>query len=118
MRFPVVYALSYPGRLKTKFSRLNLIDVKKLSFEEPDYYKFPCLKLAYTAAKKGGTMTTVLNAANEVAVDLFLNKKINFFKIPEIIKKVMNRHLVVFKPTIDNIIKFDKWAREEAYKLC
>jgi len=74
--------------------------------------------LAYRAGKIGGTMTTVLNASNEVAVEMFLNKKISFTMIPKIIQKIMSKHRVIKDPTYAQIISTDNWAREEALQLC
>ncbi|MBU1862595.1 MAG: 1-deoxy-D-xylulose-5-phosphate reductoisomerase [Candidatus Omnitrophica bacterium] len=118
MCFPIVYALTYPERLQNNFSRLDLAKIKTLSFKKPDYKKFPCIRLAYQAGACGGTMPAVLNAANEVAVEQFLNKKIAFHSIATIIQSVMKKHKIIQTPTIDTIITVDRWAREEAEKLC
>src|SRR3989338_239894 len=117
MRIPISYALNYPDRLENALPSLNLAQVKNLSFEMPDTEKFPCLKLAFEALKKGETMPAVLNAANEVAVNAFLNREISFNKIPEIIKKTMKSHRVSLIREISDVLKADRWAREYAKKL-
>ncbi len=118
MRFPIIYALTYPERIATKFSRPDLVNTGKLSFEAPNFKKFPCLGLAYSAGKTGCTMPIVLNAANEIAVDSFLHKKVSFLKIPSIIKAVMKKHPVKKIYSSEDIYKIDSWARGEALKLC
>jgi len=87
MRIPISYALNYPDRLEIALPSLNLAKIKNLSFEKPDTEKFPCLALAFEALKKGGTMPAVLNAANEIAVNSFLNREISFNEIPLVIEK-------------------------------
>lgn len=114
MRIPIQFALTYPERSCNSFSRLDLIKKSPLTFEEPDWNTFPCLKLAYQALEESGTMPAVMNRANEIAVDLFLNRKIGFNQIPEIIEKVMKNHIVNKNPTINDIIEVDKWTIEEA----
>ncbi|HHV58780.1 MAG TPA: 1-deoxy-D-xylulose-5-phosphate reductoisomerase [Clostridiaceae bacterium] len=113
MRTPIQLALTWPEREKSSFRKLDLIKAGTLTFEEPDYDVFPCLKLAFDAAQRGGTMPVVLNAANEEAVALFLRKKIGFYDIPGIIKKVMEKHDVLDAEVLENIEKSDKWARNE-----
>lgn len=117
MRIPIQFALTYPERSCNNFPRLDLIKNKKLTFEEPDWETFPCLRLAYEALEESGTMPAVMNRANEVAVELFLNRKIGFNQIPEIIEKMMKYHKVNKNPTINDIIEIDIWAREETVKL-
>ncbi|OGW03356.1 MAG: 1-deoxy-D-xylulose-5-phosphate reductoisomerase [Nitrospinae bacterium RIFCSPLOWO2_01_FULL_39_10] len=117
MRIPISYALNYPNRLENTLPSLNLAEVKNLSFEIPDTEKFPCLKLAFDALKKGETMPAVLNASNEVAVNAFLNSEISFNEIPEIIKQTMNAHKVSHAKEISDILKADRWAREYAKKI-
>lgn len=118
MAFPIMYALSYPKRLESTYERLNLAQMGALTFEAPDLSKFPCLGLAYKAGGIGGSMTTVLNAANEVCVEQFLNEKIKFTDISKIISKVMDMHATVQNPNLNAILKINKWAREEAVALC
>lgn len=117
MRIPISYALNYPDRLENTLPSLNLAEIKNLSFEKPDTEKFPCLKLAFEALKKGETMPAVLNAANEVAVNAFLNREISFDKISETINKTMKSHKVSRIREISDVLKADRWAREYAKKL-
>lgn len=112
MRLPIQYALSYPERIDSPFSQLNLAQVNTLSFQKPDWERFPCLGLAYRAAELGGTMPAVLNAANEVAVGFFLRGRIPFNRIPSMIEQVMKEHAPVDRPSLDAILKADQWARQ------
>lgn len=116
MRLPIQYALTHPERLSTPLKRLDITKIKGLTFQKPDTRKFPCLKLAYEAARIGGTAPTVLNATNEIAVSLFLKRKIGFMEIPKMIEKVLNRHKPIKNPTLSEILKADAWAREEALR--
>lgn len=113
MRIPIQFALTYPERFGNSFPRLNLLEIGSLTFERPDFNAFPCLRLAFDALKCAGSMPAVLNAANEMAVSMFLNEKIAFVDIPEIIESVMKRHVVNIRPTLDDIIEVDRWARQE-----
>lgn len=117
MRIPIQFAVTYPKRQYNNFNKLDFRLHKSLTFEEPDYVNFPCLKLAFDALKESGTMPAVMNAANEVAVNLFLDNKIRFTHIPLIISNVMNEHRVNNNPTIDDIIEVDEWARKEAMRI-
>ncbi len=113
MRHPISYAIYYPKRIDTPYiEKLNLSRVKTLSFEEPRVDLFPCLQLAYEALEIGGTMPAVLNAANEVVVESFLNRQVSFMEIPKIIHKVMQKHICIDRPTLNDILECDKWARE------
>lgn len=117
MRIPIQYALSYPKRLKTKLPRLSLTDLSNLSFFKPDLKTFPCLTYAYEAIDKGGTMPTVLNAVDEIAVGLFLNQKIKFLDIPKIIRKTMDVHKIIKSPDFEQILIVDFWARSKAMEI-
>ncbi|MBN1474098.1 MAG: 1-deoxy-D-xylulose-5-phosphate reductoisomerase [Syntrophaceae bacterium] len=117
MRIPIAYALSYPERIKIDLPPLNLIKDGKMEFMKPDTKMFPCLKLAYDAGIAGGTNPAVLNAANEVAVEEFINGKIKFINIPKIIEKVLSLHDAVNDPSLEEIIQADRWAREHAQKI-
>jgi 1-deoxy-D-xylulose-5-phosphate reductoisomerase len=117
MRIPIQYALSYPVRLANPLPGLDFYKLNELQFYAPDFNRFPCLRLAYRAACTLGTMPAVLNAANEVCVDEFLNKRIDFLFIPKIIERVIDRHRNTLKPNLGDILKADCWAREEAYKV-
>jgi len=114
MRIPIQYALSYPERLSTYFPRLDFFKIKEFNFEKPNFKQFPCLALAYEAAYKGGTYPAVLNAANEVSVEAFLKKRLDFISIPKIISKVLISHKNILNPNLEDILRVDSWAREEA----
>lgn len=118
MRLPIQYALSYPARIENSIPRLDLARLGQFHFFQPDMEKFPCLKLGIEAGRIGGTMPAVLNAANEVAVNRFLNHQIPFMSIPKTIEQVMSRHRTSQSPTLDDILDADGWAREEAERLC
>lgn len=117
MRIPISYALSYPERLPVSLPSLNLFETEKLTFLRPDHDRFPCLNLAYQALEAGGTMTAVLNATNEVAVDAFLNGKIGFLDIPRLIEKAVSSHRNGPASHVDDVLKADLWAREKAKEL-
>ena len=117
MRIPIQNVLTYPELEAGPGQRLNLFEIDKLSFQKPDLKKFPLLKLAYEAGQKGGSMPVVLNAANEIAVDLFLNKKISFIQIPQIVEKVLTKHEQVTKLEPDHIFEIDNWARSKAKEV-
>ena len=116
MRLPIQYALTYPERLPAPLKRLDLTKIRRLTFQKPDTRKFPCLKLAYEAARIGGTAPAVLNATNEIAVSLFLKRKIGFMEIPRMIEKVLNKHKPIKNPTLSEILKADARARKEALR--
>ena len=97
---------------------LDLAAVGTLTFEKPDLETFRCLALAYEAAEKGHTMPCVLNGANEAAVALFLQKKIGFLEIAELIERTMQAHSVVQNPALEDILEADRWARETVHRLC
>ncbi len=112
MRVPIQYALTYPERLALPLSkRLNLIEVGMLHFEEANLERFRCLQFAYDAGKVGGTMTTVLNAANEEAVGLFLNRQIAFLDIEALIEKALEQHSPIKNPDLDTITAIDQETR-------
>ena len=114
MRLPIQYALTYPERMECEVERLNITKVSPLEFFPPNFDNFPCLGLAYEAAKAGGTMPAVLNAANEVAVEEFLRRRLRFSDIPVVIENVMNEHALVDEPTLEDALAADEWARESA----
>lgn len=117
MRVPIQLALTYPDRCPNKFPKMDFMKHPQLTFEEPDIETFRCLGLAFEAVRLGGTMPAVMNAANEIAVEAFLNNELTFIAIPEIIEKVMQRHNVNICPCLDDIIEVDGWARESAKKM-
>jgi 1-deoxy-D-xylulose-5-phosphate reductoisomerase len=113
MRVPIQYALTFPNRLPRKHAkRLNLVEIGKLHFEEMNMTRFRALQLAYDAGRAGGTMTTVLNAANEAAVALFLEGKISFLQIEEMIERVMHQHQVISTPDLETILFVDVETRK------
>jgi len=114
MKGAIAYAMSFPERLDLNQLAPDLADIGTLSFEKPDTDKFSCLSLAYRACKTGGTLPAVLNAANEIAVHAFLNSHMPFNKIPEIIRDIMDAHALVIRPSLDDILEADRWAREQA----
>lgn len=116
MRIPIQYALTYPDRRANNFPKLDLLKIQELQFFEPDTEKFPCLNLAYEAGKTGYTMPAVLNAANEVAVDLFLQEEIGFMDIPKLVEEVMGKHKVLKSYDIEGLFEVDEWARAESKK--
>ncbi len=117
MRLPIQYALFYPERSPNHIPRLSFDSMRKLTFLEPDFKKFPCLKFAYEAGRIGGTMPAVLNAADEIAVDAFLAEEISFTQIPLVIRKVMESHIPVIDPYMEDILKADADARSLAKEL-
>jgi 1-deoxy-D-xylulose-5-phosphate reductoisomerase len=114
MRIPISYALSYPKRLATGLPGLNLVELNHLTFDPPDFEKFPCLKLAYEALEGGGTLPAVLNAANEVAVEAFLQGTIGFDHIPRVVASTLNGHKATPLHGVEDALEADQWAREKA----
>jgi 1-deoxy-D-xylulose-5-phosphate reductoisomerase len=118
MKLPIQYALSYPNRLISTFERFNFLNYPNLTFEKPDVDTFRCLSLGFEAMQKGGNTSCVLNAANEVAVNAFLNDKISFLKIAEVIEKTLSKAPFVSQPSYNDYIASDKEARAVALALC
>jgi 1-deoxy-D-xylulose-5-phosphate reductoisomerase len=114
MCLPIQYALTYPDRAPSERVQTNFVRLGSLTFEEPDVERFPALNLARRAGEVGGTLPAVLNAANEVAVEAFVNHKINFPQITEIVRRAMERHKTVPHPTLEQILEADAWARRGA----
>ena len=119
MRLPLLYAISWPERIYTDWKPLNLVEAGDLTFREPDHKKYPCMDLAYAAGRTGGTMTAVLNAANEQAVALFLAEKIHYLEIAKVIEKVCDRHRndLNATPALEDILAVDQWARSAVTEL-
>ncbi len=119
MRLPLLYALSWPERILTDWKPLSLAELGSLTFRAPDHDKYPCMDLAYAAGRAGGTMTAVLNAANEQAVALFLAEKIHYLEIAKVIEQVCDRHRndLNTAPTLENILEVDQWARTAVTEL-
>ncbi|MCT4663094.1 MAG: 1-deoxy-D-xylulose-5-phosphate reductoisomerase [Tissierellales bacterium] len=116
MRIPIQYALSYPDRIELEADSLDLTKISNLTFEKPDFEKFRCLRLAIEALESGGIIPCALNAANEVAVELFLNEKIEFFEISILIEETISDIKNIMSPTLDDIIKTDKQVRIKTLK--
>jgi len=116
MCLPIQYALTYPARAASERVQTDFPKLGALTFEEPDMERFPAILLARRAGETCGTMPAVFNAANEVAVDAFLNRKIKFPQITETVRRVMDLHQVVPQPTLEKILEADAWARREAAK--
>ncbi len=117
MRIPIQYALTYPERLPTAMQGLDFIGLGALTFLRPDMKRFPALALAYHASREGGTVPAVLNAADEVAVEAFLGKRIKFVSIVKIVEKVVKAHHKVGAPSLEDIQQADAWARARALAL-
>lgn len=117
MILPIQYALFYPERLNNNMESLDLTKLQKLHFAKPDVDTFRCLQLAYDAGRSGGTLPAVLNAANEVAVNLFLQEKINFLDIQKYVEKVMLQHQITYSPNIEQIMVADRWARQKINEI-
>lgn len=117
MRVPIQYALTYPNRTTNNVEKLNLLQSNTLTFEAPDKEVFPCLNLAIESSIKGGTLPTVLNASNEVAVDYFLKQKIKFTDIPLIVKKSMDNHKNIINPSLFDILESDRQTRQDVIEM-
>ena len=112
MKLPIQYALTYPERFENKFERTDLPKINNLSFFEPDFEKYECLRLAYGTLDTGGTSPCIMNAANEIAVGEFLNKKIKFSQIPVLIEKALNKIENHKEPDLNTIFECDKETRD------
>ncbi len=117
MRVPIAYSMAWPERFESGVEPLNIFDVRRMDFEEPNLERFPCLRLAYKAINLGGIIPTVLNAANEIAVEAFLNEKIRFTDIPMVIERCMDKFTVSPASTIEIILETDQSARLIANQL-
>lgn len=117
MRAPIAYAISWPERCESGIKKLDLTQVGTLTFEQPDMDRFPALRLAFEALKAGQTFPAVLNAANEVAVAAFLDKKIGFTDIPAIVDKTMQEHDAYAPSSLEEYLAADKWARDKAVAM-
>ncbi len=117
MQIPIAYALNYPTRLENQINKLNLFDIRDLTFEKPDLNKFKCLRLAYDAIKKGHSYQVILNAANEVLVDAFLNRKIKYTDIPNGIEKMLNMYDKRELNSVEDILAFDEEVKEKTREM-
>lgn len=117
MRVPIQYALTYPKRVKNPFPRVDFAQRSNLTFDKPDMDTFKCLSLAYRALKTGGTLSAVLNGANEVAVARFLKGEISFLQIPALIEQTMDAYTVKYEYTLEDLLEADAWAKAYAKKV-
>ena len=117
MCLPIQYALTYPDRASSDRVQTNLAEIGRLDFEEPDTERFPSLNLARRAGEEGGTLPAILNAANEVAVEAFCNREIEFTAITKIVADTMDAHKLISAPTLEEILEADSWARKTARNL-
>ncbi len=117
MRLPIQYAFSYPARVRASFDRLDFTQCRSLTFEEPDMKRFRCLALAYEALHQGGNMACILNAANEVVNAAFLQDRIPFLRMSEVIERTMQRVPFIAKPTYEDYVATDAEARRVAQEM-
>jgi 1-deoxy-D-xylulose-5-phosphate reductoisomerase len=117
MKLPIQYALGYPQRLPADFPRFHFAQFPNLTFEAPDKETFRCLQLAYDAMSEGGSLPCVMNAANEIAVALFLQDKIGYLEIAQLVESVMKHHTLIENPTLNDLFQTDHWSREAAMRL-
>ncbi|MCP9438851.1 MAG: 1-deoxy-D-xylulose-5-phosphate reductoisomerase [Nitrospira sp.] len=117
MRTPISYAMRYPERMPLDLPSLDLTEIGKLTFCKPDHDRFPCLSLGYESLRIGGTMPAAMNAANEVAVEAFLNGDIRFIEIPDVIRHTMDAHHPRDLADLEDALEADRWAREKAGSL-
>jgi len=112
MKVPIQYALTYPSHVEASWERLDLIEMGTLTFEKPDFQRFPCIKLAFDVLATGGTAAAVLNVANDHAVDLFLKHKIRFTDIPSIIETALDKHMYIANPSLEDLLIIEKWTSD------
>jgi len=117
MRLPIAYALFWPERREASFGRIDWNRMKDLTFEEPDWDRFPALKLAFEVARRGGTAPAVFNAANEMAVEAFLNKRLRYAEIVHIIRETVRTVEIVDRPDLSAVLEADRRARESARRI-
>jgi 1-deoxy-D-xylulose-5-phosphate reductoisomerase len=117
MCFPIQYAVTWPERVANRLPPLDFAQLAQLTFEAPRRADFPALDLARWAGETGGTLPAVLNAANEVAVEAFLNGRLSFPGIWQTVERVMTAHQVIAHPTLDALIEADAWARRESKRI-
>ncbi len=117
MKLPIQYALTFPRRLETHLKQADFLKLKRLTFEKPDFQRFPSLELCFYVGHSGGTLPAVLNAANEEAVEAFLNERLPFSKIFRTVEKIVSQHKNVRNPKLTDVWQADGWAREEARRM-
>jgi 1-deoxy-D-xylulose-5-phosphate reductoisomerase len=111
MRLPIQYAFSFPKRYELNDLTFDIKKFSRLDIEPIDLDKFKCLKLSFDAINKGGSNPVILNVANDIAVDLFLNNKIKFIQIPDIIEDCMSNHSYINSPKLSDILSLTKWTK-------
>ena len=116
MKIPIQYALTYPTHALTEWDELDLAKIGTLTFEEKDIEKFPCIELAYESLRIGGSAPAVLNVANDNAVYSFLNKRIKFTDLPDIIEKACNAHDLIKHPSLEELLELELWTYEFVMK--
>jgi len=117
MRLPIQYALTYPRRFPTPIKKLSLEKVGQLEFSQPDFSRFPCLRLALQAGRRGGTAPVALSSSNEEAVKAFIQRKISFMSIPKIVEHVVKKHRFRSHPSLKDVLNMDSWSRQEADRM-
>ncbi len=117
MHLPLLYGLSWPERVPTSWDPLDLVKLSSLTFKAPDHRKYRCMQLAYTAGRTGGTLPAVLNAANEAVVALFLEERLHFQQIPQVLEQVCEQHHCLSDPTLEDILTADQWARVQVQQV-
>ncbi len=117
MRIPIQYALTYPARFDSPAAALDFSEIGCIHFQKPDMVKFPLLQMAYQAGRQGGTLPAVMNAANETAVNYFLNGRIKFLEIADSVAAVLEKHVLISNPDLEEIFAADSWAREYCHSL-
>ncbi|MDH5767237.1 MAG: 1-deoxy-D-xylulose-5-phosphate reductoisomerase, partial [Gammaproteobacteria bacterium] len=111
---PIAHALGWPVRIESGVEPLDIFEVAKLEFEKPDMNRFPCLKMAYESLQTGGTATTILNAANEIAVDAFLNNQLAFTDIVNVIERTLEESDIVVVDDLETVLSADQQSRQQA----
>ena len=117
MKVPIQYALTYPRHIEAPWERLNFFDCKDLSFQKPDYKRFPCISLAIESLERLGTSGTALNISNDYTVSRFLNKEIKFTDIAKINKLAMRNHSWIKEPTLEDISRLETWVKDYVYSF-
>lgn len=117
MRTPISYAMRYPARMALDLPSLDLTEIRQLTFCKPDHDRFPCLNLGYESLRVGGTMPAIMNAANEIAVEAFLNHGLRFVEIAQVIRSTMDAHTPHAISCLEDTLEADRWAREKAESL-
>ena len=112
MKIPIQYALTYPNHSNAEWDELDLTGIESLTFEKPDFNKFPCMRLAFDALEQEGTAPALLNVVNEYSVYRFLNNEISFIEIPQLIEKALDEHDFIKEPSIDDVLNIEIWAQE------